>query len=70
MIGNSLFNYVNHFSDWSVIIDWPHSDVILAASGKIRDNVEALGAEQVDYSFLWADQVLIKFLKRLCETES
>ena len=23
-------------------------DVILAASGKIRDNVEALGAEQVD----------------------
>ena len=53
-----------------MIIDWPHSDVILAASGKIRDNVEALGAEQVDYSFLWADQVLIKFLKRLCETES
>ena len=48
MIGNSLFNCVNHFSDWSVIIDWPHSDVILAASGKIRDNVEALGAEQVD----------------------
>ena len=52
MIVNSLFNCVNHFSDWSVIIDWPHSDVILAASGKIRDNVEALGAEQVDSSVL------------------
>ena len=35
-----------------MIIDWPHSDVILAASGKIRDNVEALGAEQVDSSVL------------------
>ena len=69
MIGNSLFNCVNHFSDWSVIIDWPHSDVILAASGKIRDNVEALGAEQVDSSALCVDQVVIKFLKLLCETE-
>ena len=52
-----------------MIIDWPHSDVILAASGKIRDNVEALGAEQVDSSALCVDQVVIKFLKLLCETE-
>ena len=41
----------------------PSIDVILAASGKIRDNVEALGAEQVDSSVLCVDQVLIKFLK-------
>ena len=48
----------------------PSIDVILAASGKIRDNVEALGAEQVDSSVLCVDHVvLIKFLKRLCETE-
>ena len=51
-----------------MIIDWPHSDVILAASGKIRDNVEALGAEQVDSSVFCVDQVFIKSLKRLCET--
>ena len=43
-------------------------DVILAASGKIRDNVEALGAEQVDSSVFCVDQVFIKSLKRLCET--
>ena len=42
--------------------------MILAASGKIRDNVEALGAEQVNSSALCGDQVFIKFLKRLCET--
>ena len=43
--------------------------MILAASGKIRDNVEALGAEQVDSSALCVDQVVIKCLKLLCETE-
>ena len=42
----------------------PSIDVIVAASGKIRDNVEALGAEQVHFSVLCVDQeVLIKFLK-------
>ena len=47
----------------------PSIDVIVAASGKIRDNVEALGAEQVYSIVLCVDQeVLIKFLKRLCET--
>ena len=43
--------------------------MILDAPGKIRDNVEALGAEQVDSSVLCVDQeVLINFLKQLCET--
>ena len=43
--------------------------MIPVASGKIRDNVEALGAEQVDSSVLCVDQeVLIKSLKLLCET--
>ena len=71
----------NHFSDLSLDY-WLASsvvsrtnqhlgyliDVILAASGKIRDNVEALGAEQVDSAALCVDQVFIKSLKRLCET--
>ena len=42
----------------------PSIDVIVAASGKIRDNVEALGAEQVDSSVLCVDhEVLVKFPK-------
>ena len=76
MIVNSHFNCVNHILDWlaSSVVSRTNQhlgylmDVILAASGKIRDNVEALGAEQVDSSVLCVDQVLIKFLKRLCET--
>ena len=42
--------------------------MILDAPGKIRDNVEALGAEQVDSLVLCVDLVLIKSLKQLCET--
>ena len=35
-------------------------DVTLAASGKIRDNVEALGAEQVDSSVLFGSRSVNK----------
>ena len=79
MIVNSHFNCVNHILDWlaSSVVSRTNQhlgylmDVILAASGKIRDNVEALGAEQVDSSVLCVDHVvLIKFLKRLCQTMS
>ena len=45
--------------------------MIVPASGKIRDNVEALGDEQVYSIVLCVDQeVLIKFRKLLCETIS
>ena len=81
MIVNSLSNSVDRFfgleSDYwlaSSLVSRTNqhlgylTDVILAASGKIRDNVEALGAEQVDSQVLYVDQLLVKFLERLCET--